>query len=585
MKMFDWDDQELANILWGEDTEADDHIVPYPEDIGENDLAHLGDSDQKTLNQEATYINGAEKTQTISNLLSQDKNDGVHISASGTAKDPQLDSPPFSTSKIDYAVIAEETELGIDPEVSGNQHEDKKLGELVGNNWANIGSFDDLDRMFSNDKLDGHSSLGGPDELWPSSKDLTRGAFKSLSGDLGSKKWEFGELENTSSKTELNSEYMHEWTSAAMRFVKTDSSKSGRFVEQECTMGTSALIEEKDDLSTNPPKYQQINKKITDSTPSGDVYDTCPSYTAVYSHYDRLRSPITVPNFPSAVHSDFCNTYVDPFEHKSLPRQHSANRMVKPINDERPMNMTPQEKIEKLRRRQQMRAMLAIHKQQQQLSHQASRVDYPLSQKIYQEDSFLRMEKAELEVNENLSPYSCNPGSSDTKANVSTICDMDEYSSADMVLYQLQDIIARLDMRVRLCIKDSLFRLAHSATQRHYASDANAAKSSSSTSHAEITEEDLSSHDRIAGNATAETETNHIDRAVAHLLFHRPFKALVKPAETPESSHSNKVCIEKSDSKANSSDKNLDLRRPFVDSCQEELAHSEMQLDRTKQNM
>ncbi|KAH9604009.1 hypothetical protein KSS87_015077 [Heliosperma pusillum] len=580
MKMFDWDDQELANILWGEDTDADDHIVPHPEDIGENDLANLGDNnDHKTLNQEPTYIKGAEKTQTSSNLL---LDGGVQDKNEGTAEDPQLDSPPFSTSEIDYDAIAKETGLGIGPEVSGDQHEDKKLGELVGNNWANIGSFDDLDRMFSNDEFDGNSSLGSPDELWQSSKDLTRGAFKSLSGDLSSKNWDFGELGNTSSKTELNSEHMHEYPSAAMKFVKTDSSKSRRitwrFVEQECTMGTSALIEEKDDLSTNPPKYQQITNKITDSTPSGGVYDTCPSYTAVYSHYDRLRAPITAPSFPSAVHSDFCNTYVAPFEHKNLPRHHSASRMVKPINDEPSMNMTPQEKIEKLRRRQQMRAMLAIHKQQQQLSQQASCVDYPLSLKICQEDSFLHMEKAELEVNENLSAYSCNPGSSNKRANVTMICDMDEYSSADMVLYQLQDIIARLDMRTRLCIKDSLFRLAHSATQRHYASDVNAANSTSST-HLEITEEDLSGHNRIAGNAVAETETNHIDRAVAHLLFHRPFKALVKPAETPECSHSNKVCMEKTDSKAKSSETNLDLPRPFVGSCQEELSHSEMQLN------
>lgn len=29
--MFDWNDEELTNIIWGEAEDSDDHIVPYPE--------------------------------------------------------------------------------------------------------------------------------------------------------------------------------------------------------------------------------------------------------------------------------------------------------------------------------------------------------------------------------------------------------------------------------------------------------------------------------------------------------------------------------------------------------------------------
>ncbi|KOM37165.1 hypothetical protein LR48_Vigan03g054600 [Vigna angularis] len=49
----------------------------------------------------------------------------------------------------------------------------------------------------------------------------------------------------------------------------------------------------------------------------------------------------------------------------------------------------------------------------------------------------------------------------------------------DTIFYQLQDIISKLDIKIRLCIRDSLIRLAQSATQRHYASDTNSTNKSS----------------------------------------------------------------------------------------------------------
>lgn len=42
-----------------------------------------------------------------------------------------------------------------------------------------------------------------------------------------------------------------------------------------------------------------------------------------------------------------------------------------------------------------------------------------------------------------------------------------------------------------------------------------------------------------------ETDTNPIDRAVAHLLFHRPVEFSEKPAETPESPASASLPYEK----------------------------------------
>lgn len=82
---------------------------------------------------------------------------------------------------------------------------------------------------------------------------------------------------------------------------------------------------------------------------------------------------------------------------------------------------------------------------------------------------------------------------------------------------QLQDVIGQLDLRTKLCIRDSLYRLARSAEQRHGFAAAN--------------NENVECQRGVHGTANLrksaaymdmETETNPIDRSVAHLLFHRP---------------------------------------------------------------
>lgn len=110
------------------------------------------------------------------------------------------------------------------------------------------------------------------------------------------------------------------------------------------------------------------------------------------------------------------------------PLNHSIEPPIKSLT------MTPQEKIEKLRRRQQMRAMLAIQKQQQQFGNQVSSTEYSV------------MEGENFEAEENLStlPY-LDPSSPLEQDDSNTLCMApDECSVQDSILYQLQDIIAKV---------------------------------------------------------------------------------------------------------------------------------------------
>lgn len=113
--MFDWDDQELADIIWGEGSEADDQIVHYPENTGKKDVPDHGDNDKRKL-------------------------------TGGDTNRKAVEENAFAAKS--FSDGAKKTQLDIGLEVSQNQHEDKELGELVDNSWPNIGGFDDLDRIF-----------------------------------------------------------------------------------------------------------------------------------------------------------------------------------------------------------------------------------------------------------------------------------------------------------------------------------------------------------------------------------------------------------------------------------------------------
>ncbi|GMN64817.1 hypothetical protein TIFTF001_033887 [Ficus carica] len=205
----------------------------------------------------------------------------------------------------------------------------------------------------------------------------------------------------------------------------------------------------------------------------------------------------------------------------------SAEAPVKPVS------MTPQEKIEKLRRRQQLQAMLAIQKQQQQLRQQISSTNHSATQNCPQENQSQQFGGADPEV-EDLSTFHClepnSPVEQDDSSTISAV--VDDYSVEETIFNRLQDIIIKLDMTVRLCIRDSLFRLAQSTMQRQYASDTSSTNRCNKDEHDALAKEEINSYNRLPDG---ETETNPIDRTVAHLLFYRPMELSGKQAEISES--------------------------------------------------
>ncbi|GER42709.1 dentin sialophospho protein [Striga asiatica] len=93
---------------------------------------------------------------------------------------------------------------------------------------------------------------------------------------------------------------------------------------------------------------------------------------------------------------------------------------------------------------------------------------------------------------------------------------VDDVSPEAASFRQLQLVMEQLDLRTKICIRDSLYRLAQSAEQRHNHANLNGSCA---------VEIDAGGAFLAAGTndfMSIETDTNPIDRSIAHLLFHRP---------------------------------------------------------------
>ncbi|KAE8725372.1 Dentin sialophosphoprotein-related, putative isoform 5 [Hibiscus syriacus] len=118
--------------------------------------------------------------------------------------------------------------------------------------------------------------------------------------------------------------------------------------------------------------------------------------------------------------------------------------------------------------------------------------------------------------------------SSNARETSCVISPLDEVSLEATSFRQLQQVMEKLDIRTKLCIRDSLYRLARSAEQRHNCSkpkggirddkdeDASGSSVANETS-------------KCTGFMDMETDTNPIDRSIAHLLFHRPSDPSQRP--------------------------------------------------------
>ncbi|KAL9252098.1 LNK1-like protein [Drosera capensis] len=93
----------------------------------------------------------------------------------------------------------------------------------------------------------------------------------------------------------------------------------------------------------------------------------------------------------------------------------------------------------------------------------------------------------------------------------------DEATQEAVSFHNLQHVMEQLDSRTKLCIRDSLYRLARSAEQRNESGNSNG-----SVDDQDVGPLTSDGTKKCTGLMDMETDTNPIDRSIAHLLFHRP---------------------------------------------------------------
>ncbi|XP_078148175.1 uncharacterized protein LOC144543664 isoform X4 [Carex rostrata] len=540
--MFDWNDEDQpGDTIWAEFGGGEDHIVPYPE--GTEDSISNNNNNNCSKNNNITYLNFGDldkkkkNEEESDNILSFPEHDtqknnvdvqGCDVqnqtdlrskleieswpdlpSLNGTLgrdysdgdDDENLASTFLNDFDTDSNIDKVQVQLEAQPDDFGNGHEEKG-NSFLDCDWGNIGNFEDFDRLFSNgDSIFGTDMGGNEEEFVTQPSDVMDSTVQSIpmpfSGEEASG--------HGSSSVPIN-----------------DISSGGRIKPKE-------KAENEKKISKVRKKADERGKtKSSQSTvtvlPPGPIQGTGMNTITPPMVGQHMQVNPTNFVFPGYRYPAYTFPAI-----QVAPKKTAVSGYKRSEKLENPVSMTPQEKIEKLRRRQQMQAMLAIQQQQQQLGHKVmgsdNLVTHASSPRNQNQNPDSIASSAAIEGSENMGFTSeLNMSRLQEECAGGSIVSDDPHLE-ETTYYQLQDALAKLDVRIRLCIRDSLLRLAQSAMERQSASDRNSINFSTNPSedNNSLSQNDMSNTTKrcLPKIGDGETGTNPIDRTVAQLLFHR----------------------------------------------------------------
>ncbi|XVE66538.1 hypothetical protein DITRI_Ditri08aG0087100 [Diplodiscus trichospermus] len=457
-----------------------------------------------------------------------------------------------------------------------NNHEDKESSDLLYYGWGDIGNFEDVDRMFrSCDSTFGLGSLNNDDDLcWFSSSQANEGTQDALNVD-----------------TKLNSVPENCVTSSpdTVGLSTIDSNKKSVFLSDKISSPnmsgdnvglaqmsslneSNAESESKDDLTPNelisPQKKQSkqlsasgerkdhhlenggsfhqygntkqfagVKHPFTDSScqvfsPSGlqqhkqNIEPDSMGYIQTNIPYMHLSysSPDQISVFPalsstksennghpsSTNESSYASNQVQSMESSRGP-SFEASAII--MNDNKGKLYHPQDTQAQLNRNVRRAKM-------------ESRIAFcdPFTVQKQVRQSELDEGNSEVEGVGVGKPAELDSSNARESSCVSSV--LDEVSLEATSFRQLQQVMGKLDIRTKLCIRDSLYRLARSAEQRHNCTKTKGGMRDDKDASGPLLAEEPN---KCTGFMDMETDTNPIDRSIAHLLFHRPSDPSLRP--------------------------------------------------------
>ncbi|KAF8404580.1 hypothetical protein HHK36_009467 [Tetracentron sinense] len=185
--------------------------------------------------------------------------------------------------------------------------------------------------------------------------------------------------------------------------------------------------------------------------------------------------------------------------------------------------MTSDEKIENIHQRQEVQGTSTVDPQHVDLVVHAAFADQiPVRKQLHQIQNKVSGHGGVEGMSKGL-PAEVDSSNVQESSCVSSV--LDEIS-LEASFRQLQFVMEQLDVRTKLCLRDSLYRLARSAEQRHHFGNSDGSSKYSRDKSEVLTTEESNKFEFMH----TETDTNPIDRSIAHLLFLRPSDPSIRPA-------------------------------------------------------
>ncbi|TMW96010.1 hypothetical protein EJD97_008065 [Solanum chilense] len=354
-----------------------------------------------------------------------------------------------------------------------SNNEDKSSTELLYYNWPEMENFEDVDRMFRSCVSTFGVGASIEDDLgWFSSSGVIEGSGGGLRSDFEFPFSTSSELENISGMQEAS------WPKETGSSINDSGTKDQLFCQTVCSMPSedeSAVLSHlsfangssDSDFKTVPKKkinLHKINSKLQNQS-------------------EGKRKHVYMENGETF-------NYID-----SLPEERNHPTA---ITGSQALTSTDQTTVADIGTNENM-------------------VDKLLQRSVIKHENNRDLESVSTGIPAEV-------GSSIVKESSCTSSGLNEISEEADSFHQLEHVMERLDVRTKLRIRDSLYRLAQSAEQR--LRHANLNNGSGDDSHTSRAFDDDGAY-RCTGYLDMETDTNSIDRSIAHLLFHRPSNSSV----------------------------------------------------------
>uniref|UniRef100_I1PK66 Protein LNK2 n=1 Tax=Oryza glaberrima TaxID=4538 RepID=I1PK66_ORYGL len=505
---------KVGDAIWAEFNENEDHIVPYPKDTEDSALVSVGD--QKKNDEETDNIPGlterSSSGQTEFPVLEKQpaSQASEHYSATQLDVESWPDLPSLNatldrnysddniaSTYLDFSSapslekVTGNTTVQLDgeTEVFGNDHEEKS-NSFLDCDWGNIGDFDDFDRLFSNgDSIFGNEMVADGSNFLSASSDLVDTTVQSipfphiplnkqLSSDHGSSLL-INETSGGTTEQESKGDVQKKSVRSRRRTEERGKSKMSNSTSgfsQNQGQHRPASSHSLAKVPAQPLQTQYLllhdNKNMGQLQQANQFIFPGYGYPSYQFPGIPLMSNVQAESHQTKPATTNYRTSID------SPKQSSSAEKSQDIPS-RPLMMTPQEKIEKLRRRQQMQALIAIQQQQQQFGQDGSGSDTMVPQayspKSKNPDSLGSSVVIDDNANKVFSLELIPTGHEEIQKSSGI---PDDLFIEEKIYYQLQDALAKLDTRTRRCIRDSLLRLAHSVSERQITSDRSSANKS-----------------------------------------------------------------------------------------------------------